>query len=144
MSGVPRCQVVQIKYTQFHQDPKACSFWPARGHRKQVSMPVPALQVLGDAWGYGVGLAPLMHDTQGCCVSITGRKSILGAPTGTRGLRALGLMSRLIQAACHVLPECLWYLTTNTCAWQTLDEGTALGWEGTCVGVGTAPPSDLV
>ena len=68
MSGVPPRQVVQLKYTQFHQDAKACSFCPSCGHRRQVSTPVPALQVLGDAWGYSVGLALLVHDTQGCCV----------------------------------------------------------------------------
>ena len=132
MSGVPPRQVVQLKYTQFHQDSEACSFWPACGHRKQVSTPAPALQVPGDAWGYGVGLAPIVHDTQGCCVSSAGRKSILRAPTGTSGLRALGLMSHLIQAACHVLPEHLWYLITNTCAQQTLDQGTVLAGGDLC------------
>lgn len=97
-----------------------------------MSTPVPALQVPGDAWGYGVGLAPLVHDTQGCCVSSAGRKSILGAPTGTSWLCALGLMSHLIQAACHMLPEHLWYLITNTCAQQTLDQGTVLAGGDLC------------
>ena len=130
MSGVPPGQVVQLKYTQFHQDAKACSFCPSCGHRRQVSTAVPALQVLGDAWGHGVGLAPLLHDTQGCCVSIAGRKSILGAPTASSGLCALELVSHLIQAGCHVLPERLWCLITNTCAQQTLNQGTVLAGRG--------------
>lgn len=96
----------------------------------------------GDAWGYSVSLAKLLHNAQGCCVSITGRKSILGAPAGSNGLSASGPVNQLIQAACHVLPEYLGSLITNTCAGQTLDEGAALGREGTCVSVGTAPPPD--
>lgn len=69
----------------------------------------------GDAWGYSVSLAKLLHNAQGCCVSITGRKSILGAPAGSNGLSASGPVNQLIQAACHVLPEYLGSLITNTC-----------------------------